>query len=173
MALPLKKLRVFPNPWGVITLEHGPQQALGYGGNRDGAGLRYIGARAQAVLRQEREAGDPRGNDTKYVFSFTSLNDALTDGTAEEVPKDPFYFDRIADGSLVPADEATRKASQPLYASLAEARAAGVAKFEADFGPGSFAEQFKGRPFAAAAVAISGSGGSDESGGKPGKGGKS
>lgn len=152
MPLPIRSLRVFPNPWSVITLENGPQGALAFGGTRNVGPLRFVGAAPAVVVREARPEGDPRGNDAKYVFSFPSLAEDLISGTPIDLAaNEPFWRDRLADGSLVAADEATANATGALYTSLEAARAAGIKEFEAQFGAGSFAEQFKGKPFVPAA----------------------
>lgn len=149
MPLPLRKLRVFPNPWTLITLDDGPQGALAYGGARNVGALRYLGSVPKVVVRESRDVGDPRGNDAKYLFTYPALDPSLTTGTPLELPAgDPFFHDRLHDGSLIPADEATAKAfPRAQFKSLLEARSAGIAEFESHFGPGSFAENFAGKPF--------------------------
>lgn len=151
MPLPLRKLRVFPNPWILITLENGPQGALAYSGARNIGPLRYVGAVPRVDVLEARDLGDPRGDRAKYVFTFPGLDGTLLGGEAIELPaNEPFFHDRLHDGSLVPADVATAKAfPESRFKSLAEARAAGIAEFESHFGPGSFEEAFSGESFAA------------------------
>lgn len=156
MPLPLRTLRVLPNPWEHWTLENGPQGALAHGGGRNIGPLQYVGGVVPSVnVREVRDEGDPRGNDAKYVFSYPTLNPELTEGTPVEVSaKDPFFHDRLHDGSLIPGDEATRKAfPHSRFKTLIEARAACIADFESHYGPGSFAEQFAGKPFVPTAKA--------------------
>jgi hypothetical protein len=155
MPLPLRTLRVFPNPWEHWTLENGPQGALAFAGSRNVGPLRYVGAMPRVNVREERDIDDPRGNDAKYVFSYPGLNPELTDGTAIELPAgDPFWHDRLHDGSLIPADARTLKAfPDSRFKSLTEARAACIADFESHYGTGSFAAAFEGKPFAPAPAA--------------------
>lgn len=153
MPLPLRELLVLPNPWAMIHPDNGPQGVcVKDSGGRANAPLEYLGARHKVNVVEEREAGDPRGNRAFYEFTYPALTPALDgpQGDPIKVPaKNAYYLDRLADGSLVPADAATAKASGALYATMAAARAAGIAEFESHFGAGTFAEAFKGKPFAA------------------------
>jgi len=78
------------------------------------------------------------------AWAFPSLDAALL-GPAPgfergiELPKTPYYLDRLRDGDLIPADERSGE-NGCRFASLAEAKAAGVAVFESHFGEGTFAE---------------------------------
>jgi hypothetical protein len=152
MPLPKKTIRVFPNPWIFIHHDHGPQGVCHRDTGGRGADPSFVGAEldtAKTRFTEERQAdkGDHRHNRQVTVFRFLALNAALT-GPAEdaasgiELPKTPYYLDRLRDGDLVPADAATAGANPCKFNTLAEARAAGVAVFEANYGEGVFVEAF-------------------------------
>ncbi len=180
MPLPLRKLRVLPNPWANIHPDHGPQGICvrDSGGHTSGT-LQYLGATPRVNVLEKRDEGDPRGNRAFYVFSYPSLSAALDAASGEpfEVPVgSAYYTDRLQDGSLVAADEATAKATSARFKSLAEARKAGIAEFESHFGVGTFAEAFRGKPFvssSAVATAASAADPVDLADTKPAKGAKS
>lgn len=158
MPLPKKTIRVFPNPWGHIHHELGPQTvcAMDFGG-RWVPQLRYVGAEhdeertKNLTPPRERSQLDALGQPTKFDdfeirFRFPSLEDDLVTPSKEckdgiELPKTPYYLDRLRDGDLVAADEHTAELGAR-FASLAEAKDAGVATFEAHWGEGTFAEAF-------------------------------
>lgn len=157
MPLPLRTLRVLPNPWAMIHPDNGPQGVcVRDSGGRANAPLEYLGATVRVNVLEARDAGDPRGNRAFYVFAYPSLTPAL-DGPAEggviDVPaKNAYYRDRLQDGSLVPADAVSAKDSGALYTDMKAARAAGIKEFESHFGAGTFAEAFKGKPFVPSAA---------------------
>lgn len=152
----IKTLRVLPNPWTDIHVDpapdgrdKGPQGLCTVdNGGRETAPLAYLGARYELVRSAKFAKGDPREDTTTYAFSYPSLNETLT-GAADDqrdgipVPAGSAYYrDRLRDGGLVPADETTAGALDCMFKSMAEARAAGIANFEAHHGPGSFAAMF-------------------------------
>jgi hypothetical protein len=143
MPLPLKNLRVLPNPWTLIHLEKGPQGAYPMDSSgRSGAPLRFLGATRVADPQEKREAEDPRGQNNKATFAY-ALNAALTDGVPIAVPASSAYYrDALRDGDIVPADKATAAAVECKFASLKGARDAGIAAFEMLYGKGSFEEAF-------------------------------
>lgn len=150
MPLPLKTLRVFPNPWALIHHELGPQGACptDNGGREDGP-LRFVGAVREPFGVEKREgfkvngldASDPRGSRAFGRFRYPGLNADLTSGTPIEVPASSGYYkQRLQQGDLVPADERTAKFVGSKFADLKAAKAAGVAAFDADHGGGSWLE---------------------------------
>jgi hypothetical protein len=140
MPLPKKTLRVLPNPWGHIHPELGPQSACPIDNGGRGGDRLWVGAEVdpeRSEPSREPGKGDTSGRGARAVFRFT--DDAVT------VPRSPYYLDRLRDGDLVPADGETLQLvgeGNCRFASLAAARAAGIAKFEAEFGAGTFAEAF-------------------------------
>jgi hypothetical protein len=143
MPLPLKNLRVLPNPWTLIHVEKGPQGAFPMDSSgRTTAPLRFLGATRVADPQEKREVEDPRGQNNKATFSY-ALDEALTNGAPILVPAaSAYYRDALRDGDIVPADAATAGAVECKFASLKEARAAGIAAFESHYGNGSFEEAF-------------------------------
>lgn len=143
MPLPLKNLRVLPNPWTLIHVDKGPQGAFPMDSSgRTGAPLRFLGATRVADPQEKREAEDPRGQNNKATFAY-DLNEALTDGAPIVVPSSSAYYrDALRDGDIVPADKATAGALECKFASLNEARTAAIAEFETHHGKGSFEEAF-------------------------------
>lgn len=144
MPLPLKTYRVFPNPWALIHHEKGPQGACPVA-MRDDAPLRFVGAERVSVVAEERDKKDPRGNRVSISFRFPKLDASLVKGEAIEVtafaPDGHYYRDRMVDGSLIPADERTAAAiPDARFKTLAAAKAAGVADFDAHHGKGSWDE---------------------------------
>ncbi len=143
MPLPLKTYRVFPNPWALIHAEKGPVGAIPKAAREDSP-LRFLGAERVSVVVEERPKNDPRGNRVDISFRYPRLDASLLRGEPEVVtavaPDGHYYRDRLADGSLVPADEPTAKAVTCRFGSLAEAKKAGVADFDAHHGPGSWLE---------------------------------
>jgi hypothetical protein len=145
MPLPLRTLRVLPNPWTMIHLEKGPQGVCATdAGGRPDAPLRFVGAERFSRVLEERRKDDPRGNRVEILFQYPALREDLTAGTALVVPATSGYYrERLANGDLVPADKATADAAPCRFTSLKEAREHGIAAFEAQFGKGSFAEAFQ------------------------------
>ena len=152
MPLPRKTIRVLPNPWALVHHDHGPQGLCHVDTGGRGTDPSFVGAeldRAKTHFTEKREAekGDHRPHRQVTAFRFPALNVTL-DGPAKgfeqgiELPKTPYYLDRLRDGDLVPADDRTRSDLPCRFKSLAEAKAAGVAVFEANYGEGAFAEAF-------------------------------
>lgn len=150
MPLPKKTIRVFPNPWGFIHHETGPQGHCHEDTGGRGSTPRYIGAElcpnktVKVTNFDETDPNETRLNEWKIHFRFPSLDAKLTGPSDEfkdgiELPKTPYYLDRLRDGDLIPADVRSGEHGAR-FASLAEARAAGIAAFEAHYGEGSFAE---------------------------------
>lgn len=149
MPLPLKSLRVFPNPWAFIHHELGPQGACPVDpAGRDVRVVTFVGAARVVVTPGDRQGlrvgslvvADPRGDGSKVRFRYPCLDAGLTKGTPVEVPVNGYYLQALADGSLVPADEKTAKGAKCLHATLDAAKAVGVAKFESLYGAGAWAE---------------------------------
>lgn len=181
MPLPIRTLLVLPNPWAAIHPEKGPQgNCLVDVSGREGAPTRFVGATRAAVVVEKRPPNDPRGDRVDVAFTFPALKPGFLDGTPIEVPASSHYYrDRLADGSLVPADERTTRAVSCQFKSLKEAKAAGVAAFDADHGEGSWeelerllADTAKASKKAAEPVVITGSG-SGTGGAAPNEGSKS
>lgn len=156
MALPSKQLLVLPNPWAFVHPERGPQGVCHVDTGGRGSPVRFVGARLDRKLTRVTEArdlGDPRTSRQFTLFEYPSLDEALLkpskhdpktgQGGAVSVAKSPYYFDRLADGDLVPADPATADACNCKYDSLEEARDAAKAEFELHYGTGSFDECLK------------------------------
>ncbi len=150
MSLRKKPLRVLPNPWTFIHPDHGPQGHVHVDTGGRGSEPSYVGSeidRERTKITEVRPEKDPRPHRQVTVFRFPALNDTL-DGPSKdfadgiEVPRSPYYLDRLRDGDLVPADKATADAFPCRFSSLAEARAAGIAACDALHGPGAFAEAF-------------------------------
>lgn len=149
MPLPKKTIRVLPNPWGFIHHELGPQGRCHEDTGGRGSDPRYIGARqcpkeTVRLTQYEGKHNETRLDDWKIVFKFPMLDAALLEPDPEfkdglELPKTPYYLDRLRDGDLIPADKATAQLDCR-FKSLKDARAAGIGKFEADFGEGTFVE---------------------------------
>jgi hypothetical protein len=150
MPLPKKTIRVLPNPWAFVHHEHGPQGVCHRDTGGRGADPSFIGAEldpTKTKITETREAQDPRNHRQVTVFRFPALNAALIGPSAEasvgiELPKSPYYLDRLRDGDLLPADDRTRSDVPCKFKTFAEARAAGIAAFEANYGTGVFAEAF-------------------------------
>ena len=144
MPLPIKTLRVLPNPWTMIHVENGPQGiCCADNGGREAAPLSYMGTSVTVPVIEARPAADPRGNLALYKFSYPGLNATLTDGEPIEVSAGSHYYrDRLQDGSLVPADPGTAAAVPCMFKSMGEARDAGILAFEQHYGPGTFAQAF-------------------------------
>lgn len=149
MPLPKKTIRVLPNPWGFVHHELGPQGRCHEDTGGRGSDPRYIGAHicptdTLKLTDFESNPGETRLDEWKIVFKFPSLDAALLAPAPDfkdgiELPKTPYYLDRLRDGDLIPAD--ARTAENPCrFVSLAEARKAGIANFEAHYDVGSFAE---------------------------------
>lgn len=182
MSLPLKVLRVFPNPWAFIHHELGPQGAFPSDpAGRSLAIVKHVGAVLERVTPGDRadvfvgghRVTDPRGDGTKARFRFPGLDAAMLGGTPVELPaKSDYYMDALREGSLVPADEATAKAVKCAFPDLKAAKAAGVAKFDSELGQGTWAELEKLLADAAKAPPAPTPEPTGASGGnKPGKGG--
>lgn len=143
MPLPSKTLLVLPNPWAHVHPELGPCGVTYYDNGGRGGLLRPLGAEIKSEKTALRAEGDSRADRQVTWFEYPGLDDGLTkprkDG-AVEVPKNHYYLDRLRDGDLVPADDATRKASNARFANLEEAKKFGVADLEAQFGEGSWKE---------------------------------
>ena len=147
MPRPLKTLRVLPNPWTFIHHELGPQGACVVDlAGREDAPLRWVGAQRLSVLVEAREsmkigkvtADDPRGNRAFARFVYTGLKGDLLSGEAIELPNTPYYRQQLEQGALIPADKPTSEAARCAFADLNEAKKAGVAVFEADWGRGEY-----------------------------------
>jgi hypothetical protein len=152
MPLPKKTVRVFPNPWAFVHHDHGPQGVCHRDTGGRGSNPEFIGAELDPVKTKITETRDAEKGDHRHArqvtaFRFPVLN-ATLDGPAEdakdgiELPKSSaYYLDRLRDGDLVPADAAT--AQMPCrFKSLAEARDAAIANFDAHYDEGAFAEAF-------------------------------
>jgi hypothetical protein len=149
MPLPKKTIRVLPNPWGFIHHELGPQGSCHEDTGGRGSTPRYIGAeldtdRIKRLAEYEKEPTETRLDPWLIVFRFPALNAELLAPAVGfekgiELPKTPYYLDRLRDGDLIPADPRSGEHGAR-FANLAEAKAAGVAAFEAHYGKGSFAE---------------------------------
>jgi hypothetical protein len=148
MPLPKKTIRVFPNPWGFIHHETGPQGHCHEDTGGRGSNPRYIGCEIcpdKTAVTKEHEK-DGTGwllNEQITHFRFPCLKADLVTPAEEfaagiELPKTPYYLDRLRDGDLIPADERSGEHGCR-FATLAEARAAGIAAFEAHYDEGSFA----------------------------------
>lgn len=149
MSLRKKPLRVLPNPWTFIHPDHGPQGHVHVDTGGRGSEPSYVGSeidRERTKITEVRPASDPRSNRQITVFKFPALNETLDGPTKDsdgiELPRSPYYLDRLRDGDLVPADKATADAVPCRFKSLDEARAAGIAECDALHGPGAFAEAF-------------------------------
>jgi hypothetical protein len=149
MPLPKTTIRVLPNPWGFIHHELGPQGRCHEDAGGRGSTPRYIGAepcpdKTRKLTDYESQPNETRLDVWTSVFRFPSLDSTLL-GPAPgfekgiELPKTPYYLDRLRDGDLIPADERSGEHGAR-FANLAEAKAAGVAAFEAHYDVGSFAE---------------------------------
>ena len=133
------KLRVFPNPWSFIHPELGPQGACPAEPINQNTHRGYVGATVHATQRQERWDEPKRWGTHQRGMHGVHL-EFIEGGVI--VPASKYYSDRLHDGSLVPADEATLKEagkSRVRFKTLAEAKAAGIAEFEAINGSGSWA----------------------------------
>lgn len=153
MPLPLKTLRILPNPWTMIHYagaspgpDKGPQGAFPMdSAGRSDMPLRFIGAiLTEDPSTEKRIANDPRGPNNKGTFKYPGLNPAtLTSGTPIEVPASSAYYrDALREGDVVPGDSATAERIPCRFKSLAEARADGIKRFEAEHGEGTFEEAF-------------------------------
>ena len=149
MPLPKNTIRVLPNPWGFIHHDLGPQARCHLDTNGRGGDPRFVGAEiaqegVKRLTNYEATSNDNRLDEWVIPFHYPALN-PLLDGAAEDVEdgiefaRTPYYLDRLRDGDLIPADTRTAELDCR-FASLAEARAAGIANFEAHFGAGTFAE---------------------------------
>lgn len=151
MPLPKKTIRVLPNPWGFIHHETGPQGHCHEDTGGRGSDPRYVGCDFDAdktvvvkAWESDKDNAGTRHNEQVTCFKFPALSaDLVTPakGFEEgiELPKTPYYLDRLRDGDLIPAD--ARTAENPCrFATLAEARKSGIANFEAHYEAGSFAE---------------------------------
>jgi hypothetical protein len=88
------------------------------------------------------------------------------------VPRSPYYLDRLRDGDLVPADAETLQLvgeGNCRFPSLAAARADGIAKFEAEFGPDTFKEAFPALAGVSAPASVAPQAAPAVSAGKPSK----
>jgi hypothetical protein len=151
MPLPKKTIRVLPNPWAFIHHELGPQGHCHEDTGGRGTDPRYIGAdydreSTKLVHDYESKPNETRLNIHVQAWEFPVLEASLLkpakgfeDGI--ELAKTAYYLDRLRDGDLIPADERSGEHGAR-FASLAEAKAAGIASFEANYGPGTFAEAF-------------------------------
>lgn len=149
MPLPKKTIRVFPNPWGFIHHELGPQGRCHEDTGGRGSDPRYIGADYDHANTKKLTDFETKPNETRLdvwsvPFIYPALNASLTGPAADckdgiELPKTAYYLDRLRDGDLIPADERSAEHGSR-FSSLAEARIAGISVFEANYGAGSFAE---------------------------------
>lgn len=151
MPLPKKTIRVFPNPWGFIHHDTGPQGRCHEDTGGRGSTPRYIGSepcpeKTVRLTDYESQSNETRLDVWQSVFKFPSLDASLLKPAKGfeggiELPKTPYYLDRLRDGDLIPAD--TRSGENGArFASLAEAKAAGIAVFDEHYSEGSFAEAF-------------------------------
>jgi hypothetical protein len=140
MPLPKKTLRVLPNPWGHIHPDHGPQARCPVDNGGRGGEQLFVGAEwdtERSEPARDIKPGETSGRGARGVIR--SSEEPVT------VARSPYYLDRLRDGDLVPADDETLQVVGELacrFKNIAEARAAGIARFEAEFGIGSFAEAF-------------------------------
>jgi hypothetical protein len=177
MGLRKKPLRVLPNPWLHIDPDHGPQGRCHIDTRGKGTALAFVGAEFDPEKTKITEKrgddpwkGDTRGDRQVTVLRYPALN-AMLDGPSKECPEGieigstPYYLDRLRDGDLVPADESTASQVPCRFKSLSEARAAGIAKWDAEKGEGvpTFAEGMPELAKATKAVdSGAGSGGASE-----------
>jgi hypothetical protein len=151
MPLPKKTIRVLPNPWAFIHHELGPQGHCHEDTGGRGTDPRYIGSevcpeKTVKLAEYEKEPNETRLDPWLIVFRFPVLGASLLEPAKGfeggiELAKTAYYLDRLRDGDLIPADERSGEHGAR-FASLAEAKAAGIASFEANYGPGTFAEAF-------------------------------
>jgi hypothetical protein len=149
MPLPKKTIRVLPNPWAFIHHELGPQGHCHEDTGGRGTTPRYIGSevcpeKTVKLADYESDPTETRLDPWRIVFRFPALDADLlapAEGFEKgiELPKTAYYLDRLRDGDLIPADERSAEHGAR-FATLAEAKAAAVADFEAHYGEGSFAE---------------------------------
>jgi len=152
MPIPKNTIRVLPNPWIFIHHELGPQGHCHVDTGGRGSDLRYVGAeddpnRIKLLHDYESNPSETRLNVHVQAWRFPALDASLAKPAVGfesgiELPKTHYYLDRLRDGDLVPADKRTLNDQPCKFASLAEARDAGIAAFEANYGDGSFAEAF-------------------------------
>src|SRR4051812_649865 len=114
MPLPKKTIRVFPNPWGFIHHDIGPQGRCHEDTGGRGTTPRYIGSepcpeKTVKLADYESQPNETRLDTWLSVFRFFALDASLLkpakgfeDGI--ELAKTPYYLDRLRDGDLIPAD---------------------------------------------------------------------
>ncbi len=151
MPLPKKTIRVLPNPWAFVHHEIGPQGRCHEDTGGRGSTPRYIGAelcpdKTVKLADYESQPNETRLDPWQIVFRFPALDASLlvpAKGFEKgiELPKTAYYLDRLRDGDLIPADSRSAEHGAR-YATLAEAKAAAVADFEAHYGERAFAEAF-------------------------------
>jgi len=141
MALPVKTLSVYSNPWAATDHEGRPSGAFPHDVSLPGMAGRYVSATMQAIETQPQV--------TRTIGTMTEiLNHAQHDRTwdfsdqAVTVPNSPYYMRAIKDGTLFPANEQTaQQAGLKLLSRagyLKAARAAAKAEFDAMHGAGTF-----------------------------------
>lgn len=141
MGLPKKTLLVLPNPWTLIDPELGPVGRCTRDTGGRGGDVIYLGSELRFEELEKREGPDGKPDRRQLTWlDYPALDASLTKGTGITVPKTPYYLDRLRDGSLVPADEATFKASGAKFKNLLEAKKEAVAAFDAEHGEGSWKE---------------------------------
>lgn len=151
MPRPKKMLAVLPNPWAFIDPELGPQGRCHYDTGGRGGHTRFVGAeldRAHTVITEVRDPGDPRHSRQTTVYVYKGLTESLLEAKkdgADIVARSAYYFDRLRDGDLIPADDDTRKACVCKFSDLKDARkrSDAVVEYEASFGKGSLEELLK------------------------------
>ncbi len=125
-------LRVFPNPWSAPLDKHGsPCGICPRDPDSDGGGPgQYVGARVdrkRTVVLQKLEAYDrvrSARQNTFYEYLGIASDDAelgakLAAKEPVEVPKTPYYKDRLRDGSLIAADEETARIAKVRFVAPA------------------------------------------------------
>jgi hypothetical protein len=151
MPLPKKTIRVFPNPWAFIHHEIGPQGRCHEDTGGRGSTPRYIGSepcpeKTVKLADYESQPNETRLDPWLVFFKFPALDASLlapAKGFEQGIPlpKTAYYLDRLRDGDLIPADGRSGEHGAR-FATLAEAKAAAIADFDAHYGEGSFAEAF-------------------------------
>lgn len=142
MALPVKTLAVWSNPYCAIDHEGRPCGAFAHDVSIPGMAGVYVGATMRATETQP-EVTRNIGN-TREV-----LNHAVHDRTwefsadATEVANVGHYKRGVKDGDLFAADQKTANECGVKFAPLADclraAKAVAAARFDAMHGPGTFA----------------------------------
>lgn len=140
-----KTLRVLPNPWGHVHVyaDGVPRPCVAVQSDmHEHVAGRYIGATADAV---ETRPGKTVRVGSKSVTMQSARHELHWTFATEpvELPNTGYYRDRLKEGSLVAADEATARAANVKFREpaevLAEAKARAVATFDDQHGAGAFA----------------------------------